>query len=123
MFRRGACGVHRGANRTLMSVTGHELPRHIDERAAEIPPKAVAPSRDRRGRDGPITRLMHRSKFGELCRPFDAHVDFAAERFEVDRLGQQRLSAVLQCLTLCLRIAVRGDHDDRNVWPRRLRLG
>ena len=24
MFRRGACGVHRGANRTLMSATGQQ---------------------------------------------------------------------------------------------------
>jgi hypothetical protein len=53
---------------------------------------------------------------------FDAHLNFAAERLEVDRLGQQCLGTVLQRLTLCLRIAIGGNHDDRHVRPRRLRL-
>ena len=32
---------------------GHELPRHLAERAAVMPPKAAAPSRDQGGRGGP----------------------------------------------------------------------
>ena len=66
--------------------------------------------------------LMHCSKFGRLCGAFNAHVDFAAERPEVDWLCQQRLSTVLQSLAFRLRIAIGGDHDDRErpvavLWP------
>src|SRR5580704_2248446 len=35
------------------SLLGHELPRHLAERAAVTPPKAAAPSRDQGGRGGP----------------------------------------------------------------------
>ena len=42
---------------------------------------------------------------------------------EVDRLGQKRLGAILQRLALGLRIAIGGDHDDRNIGPHGLRLG
>ena len=48
--------------------------------------------------------------------------DLAAQRGEVDRLGQQRLGAVLQRLALGLGIAIGGDHDDRHIRARRLRL-
>ena len=34
---------------------GHEPPRHLGERAAVMPPKAAAPSRDKGGRGGPTT--------------------------------------------------------------------
>jgi hypothetical protein len=34
------------------SEVGHELPRHLAERAAVIPSKAAAPSRDQGGRGG-----------------------------------------------------------------------
>ncbi len=37
---------------------------------------------------------------------------------EVDRLGQQRLGAALQRLAFGLRVAIGGDHDDRNVRSR-----
>ena len=36
-----------------MSLEGHELPRHLAERAAVMPPRATAPSRDQGGRGGP----------------------------------------------------------------------
>ena len=45
-----------------------------------------------------ITGLMHRSKLGEIMRRFNAHIDLAAERSEVDWLGQQRLSAASTAL-------------------------
>ena len=57
------------------------------------------------------------------CGTFNPHIDFATERPEVDWFGQKRLSAVLQSLALCLRIAISGDHDDRNVRPQRFGLG
>ena len=44
---------------------------------------------------------------------FDADVDLAAERLEVNRLGQQRLGTIRQGLALSLRIAVGGYHDNR----------
>jgi hypothetical protein len=40
-----------------MSQLGHELPRHLAERAAVMPPKAAAPSRDQGGRGGPIAEV------------------------------------------------------------------
>ena len=43
-------------------------------------------------------------------------------RRKIYRLGQKRLCAVLQRLTLRLRITVGGNHDYRNVGPQRLRL-
>src|SRR5450756_1979636 len=58
-----------------------------------------------------------------LCSASDAHVDFAAERPKIDRLGQKRLGAVLQRLTLRFRIAIGSDHDDWNIGPHGLRLG
>ena len=39
---------------------------------------------------------------------------------EVDRLGQQRLGAVLERLALGLGVAIGGDHDDRHVRARGL---
>ena len=46
-----------------------------------------------------------------------SEVDFVTERCKVDGLGEKRLSAILQRLTLRFRIAISGDHDDRDVWP------
>ena len=42
-----------------MSLVGHELPRHLAERAAVMPPKAAAPSRDQGGRGGPTSDINH----------------------------------------------------------------
>ena len=36
---------------------GHELPRRLAERAAIMPPKAAAPSRDQGGRGGPLHKV------------------------------------------------------------------
>src|SRR5450759_3680168 len=65
----------------------------------------------------------HQTRLVWLCSASDAHVDFAAERPEIDRLGQKRLSAVLQRLALRLRIAVCRDHDDWDIRPHGLRFG
>ena len=54
---------------------------------------------------------------------FNPLVDLITKRCKVDWLGQKRLSAVLQRLTLRLRIAIGGDHDDWDVWSQRLGLG
>jgi len=40
---------------------GHELPRRLAERAAVMPPKAAAPSRDQGGRGGPVATKVQRS--------------------------------------------------------------
>jgi hypothetical protein len=40
-----------------MAALGHELPRHLAERAAVMPPKAAAPSRDQGGRGGPRAEI------------------------------------------------------------------
>src|SRR5260370_26209639 len=64
--------------------------------------------------------FMHRNKFGEfdpLCGAFHAAVDLAAQRPEIDRLGQKRLGAILERLTLGLRIAVSRYHAHRNSRP------
>ena len=53
--------------------------------------------------------------FPASCGAFNSHVDFAAERPEVDWFGQQRLGTVLQSLAFGLRVAIGGDHDDRDV--------
>jgi len=58
-----------------------------------------------------------------LCGAFNSHIDFAAERPEVDWFGEQRLSAALQSVALRLRIAVGGDHDDGDVRSQCLGLG
>ena len=60
--------------------------------------------------------------FPASCGAFNSHVDFAAERPEVDWFGQQRLSTVLQSFAFRLRVAIGGDHDDRErpvamLWP------
>jgi hypothetical protein len=54
--------------------------------------------------------------------PCDTVFDFAAERGKIHRLGQERLGAAFQGFSLGIRIAVGGDHNDGNVWTRRLRL-
>jgi hypothetical protein len=56
-------------------------------------------------------------------RAFNPQVNLTAECHKVDRLGQQRFSAVLLRLTFGLRIAVGRDHDDRDVRACSLRLG
>ena len=43
------------------------------------------------------------------CGAFNPHVDLIAERRKADRLGQKRLSAILQRLALRLRVAVGSD--------------
>jgi hypothetical protein len=50
-----------------------------------------------------------------LCGAFNPHIDLVAERYKVDRLGQKRLGAILQCLALRLHVAIGGDHDDRDI--------
>src|SRR5262245_35269440 len=45
----------------------------------------------------------------------DPRIDLAAKRYKIDRLGQKRLSTIFQCLSLCLGIAISGDHDDRYI--------
>ena len=65
----------------------------------------------------------HQPKFVWSCGAFNPHIDFAAERPEIDRLSQKRLGAVLQRLALRLRIAISSDHDDWNIRPHGLRLG
>src|SRR5208282_3879691 len=69
------------------------------------------------------SRLMHCGKIGMLCGAFNAHIDFATERPEVDWFGQQRLSTVLQSLAFRLGVAVGGNHDDRDIRPQCLGLG
>jgi hypothetical protein len=45
-----------------MTGLGHELPHHLAERAAVMPPKAAAPSGDQGGRGGPKTVIGPLSK-------------------------------------------------------------
>ena len=47
----------------------------------------VSAGTERRFGPGAASRTAANS--GRLCGAFDPHVDFAAERLEVDRLGQQ----------------------------------
>ena len=54
---------------------------------------------------------------------FNSRLDFAAERPKIDGLGQKRFGAPFQSLPFCLSIAIGGDHDNRDVRPRGLRLG
>ena len=62
-----------------------------------------------------IRKLMHRSKFGRLCGAFNAYIDFAPERPEVDWFCQQRLSTVCKRPSLSLRVAIGRNHDDRDL--------
>ena len=74
--------------------------------------------------DHPSIRKSAPVGFGpESCGPFDPHIDLIPEHSKIDRLGQKRLGAVLQRLTLGLRIAIGGDHDDWDVWSYCLGLG
>jgi hypothetical protein len=66
---------------------------------------------------------MRCNNSSRLCSAFNAHIDFAAERPEVDWLGKQCLSTVFQRLAFRLRIALGGDQDDRDFRPKGLRLG
>src|SRR5262245_51848882 len=50
-----------------------------------------------------------------LSGSLDTHIDFAAKRPKIDWFGEECLGAVLQGLLLSVRIAIGGDHDDRNV--------
>ncbi len=48
---------------------------------------------------------MHCSKLGRFnqqCDAFDPAIDFAAQRAEIDRLGQKRFSAVFQRLAVTI---------------------
>ena len=49
--KKRCCASHKIG--PLVSVQGHELPRHVAERAAVMPPKVAALSRDQGGRGGP----------------------------------------------------------------------
>ena len=49
------------------SALGHELPRRLAERAAAMPPKAAAPSRDQGGRGGPQTDIGPNLTSQGLC--------------------------------------------------------
>ena len=57
-----------------------------------------------------------------LCGARNSAVNFAAQCGEIDRLGQQRLGAVLERIALGLGIAISGDHDDRHIRPHGFRL-
>ena len=58
---------------------------------------------------------MHCGKVGQFQRTillrgaFNPHIDFAAERPKIDRLGQQHLGTVLQRLALGLWVAIIAD--------------
>ena len=65
--RRG--GVRHGKIWLVMSPLGHELPRHLAERAAVMPPKAAAPSRDQGGRGGPIGEIPDVYSITSSARP------------------------------------------------------
>ena len=67
------------------------------------------------------------SNFGEHLAAssglLDSSIDLAAERHEVDWLGQERFRAPFQCLALGILVAIGRDHDDRHVRPHGLRFG
>src|SRR5262249_26324108 len=42
-------------------------------------------------------------------------VDFAAQHPKIDRLGEKRISAALQCFALGVRIAIGGDHNNGHI--------
>ena len=71
----------------------------------------------------PGKKLVHRSKnkrnFDPSCGAPNAAVNLAAQRPEVDRFGQKRLRAILERLTLGVRIAV----GSRNIRANGLYLG
>ena len=48
---------------------------------------------------------------------FNQDVDFITKHCEIDGFGQKRLRAVLQRLTLRVRVSIGGDHDHWDVWP------
>ena len=47
----------------------------------------------------------------QLCSPFDAPVDF--ERTKIDRLGEKRIRAALQCLALNVGVPISDDQEER----------
>jgi hypothetical protein len=57
-----------------MSGSGHELPRHLAERAAVMPPTAAAPSRDQGGRRGQIPAARTCSKRRARCNALLDHL-------------------------------------------------
>ena len=59
----------------LENTQGHELPRHLAERAAVLPPKAAAPSRDQGGRGGPIASLASFDHLIGACHEFPPELD------------------------------------------------
>src|SRR5512144_2617152 len=50
-----------------------------------------------------------------LSGVFDAQINLAAKRPEIDRLGEKCVSTVLQGLALGVRIAIGGNHDHRDI--------
>src|SRR5207237_10389923 len=60
---------------------------------------------------------------GRSDRTFNPDIDFAAESAKINWLGQKRLSAVFQRLTLRVCIAVGRDHNNWNVRPHGLCFG
>src|SRR6478609_7533330 len=77
-----------------------------------IPMSALTPKADMCGalanvRFVPIADMSRRA--------FDPRINFAAQHLKIDWFGEKRLGPGLQCLALGLRIAVRGDHNNRDV--------
>jgi hypothetical protein len=62
------------------SEMGHELPRHLAERAAVMAPKAAAPSRDQGGRGGPTPDKVHHSPVNTHPGPPTALITRDTER-------------------------------------------
>ena len=61
--------MHHGKMGCRSVAVGHELPRHLAERAAVMPPKAAAPSRDQGGRGGPIGEIPDVYSITSSARP------------------------------------------------------
>ena len=90
---------------------------HLDAEAmSALPPKADMCGAKRNVRFVPKADIP-------TLRALDPRVDLTSKRAEVDRLGEKRLCAALQCLALGLGIAIGGDHDHRDIRSGRLGLG
>jgi hypothetical protein len=62
-------------------------------------------------RYGPIADIGH-SRTVCLGSPFDPRVDLTAERGEINRLGEKRISAAFQSFGFGLGITIGSNHDD-----------
>ena len=111
------------ASTRLAIVLTSEVVRYILElRQARPVMSALPPKADMCG----ATRHVRFVRIADI-RPsrsaFNPRIDFTAQNPEIDRLGEKRFSAILQCLALGLGIAIGGDHDHRNVGSYGLGLG